>query len=514
MRGYFLIGQTQFLQPYNEAKIWLGDEVSKLEEMVKDDDNETRVAAAGIFHDIQKFDSLLIAEMHLAQRPVQMRALVKTVRQQKDAMDHLRQSFKAFMLSSQVNLDIQLSKLRQRQQDFVVMLVTGTLGLIGVMLLATATIFSLTKRNRESEAAVRASEERFRIVMNGINDGLFDYDVANGTIYFSPAYKAMLGFDDDEFPNTVEMLNLLLHPDDLAQKWETFQHYQARETPVYANCFRMRHKEGSWRWIMSRGIGIWDKDNRLMRLIGTHTDITEQKEREDELQALNADLETFAYIASHDLRAPLVNLKGFAGEMEHSLNIIRPLWKQAETSLSVEDQTKVQQIFEQDIPEALKFIRLSVDKMDALTNAVLDLSRIGRREFIWEPVNVHAIATRCLDNLAYELSQKKVAIQLDKLPIIMSDAASLEQILSNLLDNAVKYLDSSRHGQIQISCETLGNEVVLSIRDNGRGIAASDQDKVFEIFRRARNAGDERGLGMGLAYVKATLRKLGGMQIT
>jgi PAS domain S-box-containing protein len=510
VRGYLLTGQPQFLQPHNEAKIWLNNEIAELKNLTKDDEPQTQAMTDKIFYEIKKYNSLLADEIHFAQRPPQLLALKKTLKKQKESMDHLRQSLEAFIQFSQGNLDIHLDKLKQKHQKFVILLTAGTLGIIGTMFLATITILSLTNRNRKSEEAARATEERFRIVMNGINDGLFDFDVANQTIYFSPAYKAMLGFDDDGLPNTLEMFNALLHPEDIENTWEIFRRYQQREIPVYVNYFRMRHKEGGWRWIMSRGIGIWDKNDNMIRLIGTHTDITEQKKREEELKELNTDLESFAYIASHDLRAPLVNLKGFAREMEHSMATIKPLWEQAKTSLPPQDTEVAQHIFEQDIPEALKFIQQSVDKMDLLTNAVLDLSRIGRREFLTDPVDVHAVASRSLNNLAYELSKKDVEVQLDKLPIILSDSMALEQILSNLLDNAVKYLDPARKGKIRISCEVLNDEIIFSIADNGRGINEQDHNKIFEIFRRARNAGEERGLGMGLAYVKTTLRKLGG----
>lgn len=510
VRGYLLTGQTQFLQPYDEGRIWSGNEVAELRNLVKTDDSQTQADADKIFSDIRKLDSLLEAEIHFAQRPGRLAALTRTVKQQKDSMDHLRQLLQGFMQSSQSGLDEQLGKLKRKQQEFIVMLGAGTLGMVGTMLLGTLTILSLTARQRESEEEARASEERFRTVMNGVNDGLFDYNIANETIYFSPAYKTMLGFNDDEFPNTLDMMNLLLHPEDAEQVWETFHRYQRHEIPTYINYFRMRHKDGGWRWIMSRGIGIWDENDRMLRLIGTQTDITEQKKREEELRELNTDLETFAYITSHDLRAPLVNLKGFAGEMEHDIATVHAFLKHATTSLSPTEREKIQQIFEQNFPESLKFIQQSVDKMDVLTNAVLDLSRIGRRDFLMEPADVHAIAMRCLDNLAYELSQKEVQVELDQLPIIVSDPLALEQVFGNLLDNAVKYLHSSRKGMITISSEILGREIVFSIRDNGRGIDELDRQKVFEIFRRARNAGDERGMGMGLPYVKATLRKLGG----
>ena len=117
---------------------------------------------------------------------------------------------------------------------------------------------------------------------------------------------------------------------------------------------------------------------------------------------------------------------------------------------------------------------------------------------------------RCLDTLAYEINRKNVTVTCADLPGIKSDSLALEQVLSNIIDNAVKYLDPSRPGRIDIQVRGYGHEIILSIADNGRGVAQDDKEKVFQIFRRARNASDVRGMGMGMAYVQATVRKLNG----
>jgi len=510
MRGYLLTAQRQFLQPYNESQIWLDSETAELKDLVKDD-GPIKNQTDGLFYEIRAFRALLGAEEKLLQRQGRSAVTSHILTQQKKAMDHLRQSFQNFIQPAQNNLKIQTDNLQWKQHEFIFVLIVGTISVIGAMSLLMIALLSLSARQRKAEEENQALEERFRIVMKGINDGLFDYDIQNKKIYFSPTYKAMLGYEDEEMSNTLEALNDHLHPDDITKKWDTLQRYQDREIHTYTNYFRMRHKDGSWRWVLARGIGIWDKNNCMTRLIGTHTDVTVQKKREEELRELNTDLENFAYIASHDLRAPLVNLKGFAGEMEHTLGIVKPLLKRAETSLSPKEKEICAQAFDQEFPEALKFIQKSVEKMDILTNAVLDLSRIGRRDFVLQPVNLQAIAERCLDTLAYELAQKDVDISINNLPIIVSDPMALEQALSNLLDNAIKYLVPGKKGKIIISSEIQANEIIISIRDNGRGIGQLDQNKVFEIFRRARNVGEERGVGMGLAYVKAILRKLSGV---
>jgi signal transduction histidine kinase len=148
--------------------------------------------------------------------------------------------------------------------------------------------------------------------------------------------------------------------------------------------------------------------------------------------------------------------------------------------------------------------------MNLLTSAMLDLSRIGSRKYNFETVDTDKIIKRCIDNLAFEITQKNVAVNCEELPAVTSDGLALEQVFANILDNAVKYLDPARPGSIAIHALHLPGIIQFSIQDNGRGIPDKDRDKVFDVFRRAGNTGVERGAGMGMAYVRALLRKLGG----
>ncbi|MDB5478814.1 MAG: integral rane sensor signal transduction histidine kinase, partial [Alphaproteobacteria bacterium] len=117
---------------------------------------------------------------------------------------------------------------------------------------------------------------------------------------------------------------------------------------------------------------------------------------------------------------------------------------------------------------------------------------------------------RCLQSLNYDITQAKAEIITGELPSIYADELAIEQIFSNVIENAVKYLDPQRPGEIEIAGTAYHDEVIYAIRDTGRGIKPQDADKVFDIFRRARNTGNVRGNGMGLAFVKATIRKMGG----
>jgi signal transduction histidine kinase len=147
--------------------------------------------------------------------------------------------------------------------------------------------------------------------------------------------------------------------------------------------------------------------------------------------------------------------------------------------------------------------------MDHYINALLKLSRLGRRELVLEQVDMEALTQTTLETLAYQIEQRKTRVTVGPLPAVVADRTALEQIMSNLLNNAVIYLEPGRAGEIEISGERNAEETLFHVRDNGRGIAQEDMDKVFAPFRRAGRQ-DVPGEGMGLAYVQTSVRRHGG----
>jgi signal transduction histidine kinase len=233
------------------------------------------------------------------------------------------------------------------------------------------------------------------------------------------------------------------------------------------------------------------------------------KERTADLQAANEELKTFAYIVSHDLRAPLVNIKGFAAELGYSLETVQTAAEAALSHLAPEQQQAVTLALQEDIPEALEFINASVSRMDSLISAILKLSRLGRRELCFEPVDMPALVQATLETLAHQIEQRQVKVTVGSLPPVVADKTSLEQIVGNILSNAVNYLEPGRPGEIELYGERNHHQTIFHIRDNGRGIAAADMNKIFDLFRRAGRQ-DVPGEGMGLAYVRALVRRHGG----
>ena len=233
------------------------------------------------------------------------------------------------------------------------------------------------------------------------------------------------------------------------------------------------------------------------------------KERTAELETANEELKNFAYTVSHDLRAPLVNIKGFIGELRFALEDVQSITETVMSHLDEEQQQTITTAMQEDIPEAMSFINSSVTHMDHLVNAILKLSRLGRRELELQPIDMDGFVQEILKTLAHRIEQNQVNVIINPLPQVVADQTSMEQILGNILTNAVVYLDSNRPGEIEIKGEQNSKEMIFSIRDNGRGIAKEDMHKVFELFRRAGKQ-DVPGEGMGLAYVRTLVRRHGG----
>jgi signal transduction histidine kinase len=163
----------------------------------------------------------------------------------------------------------------------------------------------------------------------------------------------------------------------------------------------------------------------------------------------------------------------------------------------------------QDFSEALGFIKSSIAKMDRLISAILNLTREGRREF--EPVSIDTreLIEGIVATVAHQAAEAEAPIRISPLPEIVSDRLALEQIFSNLIDNALKYLKPGVPGDISIRGRTKLGFAIFEVADNGRGIDPKDHQRIFDLFRRA-GIQDKPGQGIGLAHVRALVRRLGG----
>lgn len=233
-------------------------------------------------------------------------------------------------------------------------------------------------------------------------------------------------------------------------------------------------------------------------------------DRTSDLSRANDEIQRFAYIVSHDLRSPLVNVMGFTSELETAASALRDLVERAEEEAPGVVTEEARIAAHEDLPESIGFIRTSTQKMDRLINAILSLSRQGRRVLAPERLDLVQMINGIHDSMAHRLDETGAAIIIDgSLPVITSDRIAIEQILSNLIENAVKYRDPRRPVEVRVSGATQGDRAWIEVADNGRGIDPRDHERVFDLFRRS-GMQDQPGEGIGLAHVRALAYRLGG----
>lgn len=269
-------------------------------------------------------------------------------------------------------------------------------------------------------------------------------------------------------------------------------------------------------WLVRRSAGARDDAETRLRDANLNLEAT-VGERTADLREANDEIQRFAYIVSHDLRSPLVNIMGFTSELEElGKDIFRriggltggpgggPPVDVADIPLDGPDKQ-----LSADFSEALGFIKSSIARMDRLISAILNLTREGRREFQPEKIDARDFVETIVSSVAHQAAEAQAEIHIESLPNIVSDRLALEQIFSNLIDNAIKYLKNGVPGEIRIRGRTKLGYAIFEISDNGRGIDPKDHQRIFDLFRRAGTQ-DKPGQGIGLAHVRALVRRLGG----
>ena len=281
----------------------------------------------------------------------------------------------------------------------------------------------------------------------------------------------------------------------------------AVETRLFAAIESQRENANALRWstiaggllILLAGVGTaWALTTYTREVVQARAEVEalnaglelRVKERTVDLQRANDEIQRFAYIVSHDLRAPLVNVMGFTTELTASLDSLRALTDDPVIDASPA-AAAARTAVSTDVPEAISFIQSSTKKMDSLINAILKLSREGQRTLKPEAVNLDALFDGISDGVRHRMTESEGELSIERpLPTLISDRLALEQVFGNLVDNAVKYRAPGRAPRIAIRARPdRSGSVLIEIEDNGRGIGDQDHERVFDLFPPRRLAG-------------------------
>ena len=235
------------------------------------------------------------------------------------------------------------------------------------------------------------------------------------------------------------------------------------------------------------------------------TDITPMMQIQEMIIAKNKEMENYLYVASHDLRTPLVNIQGFSQRLKKQTDSIKTLT--SDKNIEPEILHQLANITDENIPKTLNFIHSNIEKMDTLINGLLQLSRTGKVVMNIQKIDMNTLFTKILKRLDFQIKEAQCEIHIDSLPVCYGDAELLDQLFVNIISNALKYHDVERTLKITVEAKFSYNKVVYTIKDTGKGISQRQLHKIWDVFYRIDPKSDKAGEGLGLSLVKRIAEK-------
>jgi PAS domain S-box-containing protein len=334
---------------------------------------------------------------------------------------------------------------------------------------------------RTAEEALRKTEERFQLAARATNDVLWDWEIVNGTIWRSEGVRTLFGHISA--PDTLEGWMALVHPDDVEWIQNGLREFFASSRDTWTGEYRFKRADGTYAWVLDRGIVMRNEAGAPIRMIGSMIDLTERKEAE----RMKSDFVSFV---SHQLRTPLAGMNWMlelAAEAEHLP------------------------------PQASDYIRdarESAARLVSLVNDLLDIARLesGRTLMAREPIRLQDVTDSVLREMQTLIAERHHAVNFmaDGPPAAVGDPQMIRQVIVNLLSNAVKYTPDG--GRIDVRVTQQNGSIEWRVSDNGMGIPRAAQARLFEKFFRADNAvsKEAEGTGLGLHLVRLVIENAGG----
>ena len=345
---------------------------------------------------------------------------------------------------------------------------------------------------KQMEEELQRSKDRLIEAQRMARVGSFELDFETRQVRFSEEGRRIFGLPEGPV-DFMELAARVLAPGEQERMLAELNRVVSEGAPSTED-YRLVFPDGTEHFVHARGKVVCDDDGRPLRLVGSLQDITEKKraelEREELIRALeakNAELERYTYTVSHDLKSPLLTIKGFLGLLEED-------WAAGNLEQARDDMQR---------------IHSGADTMQRLLDELLQLSRIGRVVNPPEALALTELATTAADQVRGRPGADRVTITIaPDLPTVWGDRTRLLEVFQNLFDNAVKFRGDEPDPRIEVTAEAQGDRVLCRVRDNGIGIRPAYQAQIFEVFTRLDNRVD--GTGIGLALVRRIIEVHGG----
>ena len=353
------------------------------------------------------------------------------------------------------------------------------------------------------EKILLESQERYQLAVQGSNDGIWDWNIKTGELYLSPRWKKILGYEDYELPSSTETWVKLGAPEEVESSIAGLWQYLKTGGGFYTHEHRLRHKDGSYRWVLNRGSALRSYDGRAYRMAGSITDITERKREERELikakeEAISGAQAKSEFLAnmSHEIRTPINGVIGM-------------------TNLLLDTKLDPQQ------REYMETVNRSAESLLSIINDILDFSKVEAGKLDLEVIDfdLKTLMEDVIKGMSFSAQQKGVRLELTQdlswLHSVKGDPGRLRQVLNNLISNAIKF---TLRGSVRVSVKEVPAgpdkqcKLRFEIEDTGIGIPPETMERLFKAFSQADASTNRRfgGTGLGLSISKHLVELMGG----
>jgi PAS domain S-box-containing protein len=348
----------------------------------------------------------------------------------------------------------------------------------------------VTERKKAEESLARARDYYVRL-LDDFPNPIWRVDVDGQCDYFNQSWLAFTGRQLSEELNGGWLTGV--HPEDRKYCGAPLTEAVNARRPFVME-YRLHYHDGSYHWILAYGMPLFDVDQVFIGYIGSCFDIEERRRAQDlveqqarALRQSNAELEQFAFIASHDLQEPLRMIRGFAQLLVR----------------------RYRSVLDKDGQQFMGYMVEGTERMQTLISNLLSYSRLDRGPKTFGQVDSKAAAEKALFNLTQAVRESKAVVELGPLPIVCADETQMVQLFQNLIGNAIKF-HADEAPRVHISARSVGGEWLFTVQDNGIGIEPEYGEKIFAIFQRLHGPDKYPGTGIGLAICKKIVERHGG----